>query len=143
MATNPVGGTGGTSGDSSQKSPDAALRNMDMQQFLKLMITELQNQDPLNPADNAAILEQINTLRQIASSDKMTETMESMLMGQQLSSAGNLLGKQIRAIDEKGVEFTGAVDKVSVVDGVAKVYSGTKSASLTNVREVLNAASSS
>ena len=45
--------TGGSS-TSTGKSQGNALQDLDIDQFLKLMISELQNQDPLNPMDNVA-----------------------------------------------------------------------------------------
>ena len=45
------------------------------------MITELQNQDPLNPMDNTQMLEQINQIRQIGATDKLTSTLDSVLLG--------------------------------------------------------------
>lgn len=39
------------------------LNDIDLTQFLNLMLTELQNQDPLNPTDNAALLRQVGELR--------------------------------------------------------------------------------
>ena len=35
------------------------LRDVDLDQFLQLLITEIQNQDPLDPMENSEILEQI------------------------------------------------------------------------------------
>ena len=38
------------------------LKTVDTNQFLTLMITELQNQDPLNPMDNTQMLQQISQI---------------------------------------------------------------------------------
>ena len=46
------------------------LRDVDIYDFLTLMITELQNQDPLNPMDNAQMLEQIGQIRQISATSQ-------------------------------------------------------------------------
>ena len=60
---------------------------------LKAAIAELQSQDPLNPTDNNQMLAQIAEMRQISASDKMTDTLGSLLLGQNLSNASSLIGK--------------------------------------------------
>ena len=45
------------------------LKDLDIDQFLKLMVTELTNQDPLNPMDNTQLVQQIGEIRQISATD--------------------------------------------------------------------------
>ena len=52
-----------------------------MNTFLKLMITELQQQDPLNPMDNKDMLNQIAQIRAVGASDQLTKTLNSVLLG--------------------------------------------------------------
>lgn len=78
--------------------------------FLKLLVTQLQNQDPLNPADNqefAAQLAQFSSLEQLTEmNDSMSATLESnKLIGELINNnvAANFLGKDVNAI---GNQFT-------------------------------------
>ena len=59
---------------SSNSSAVHSLKDVDVDQFLQLMITELTNQDPLNPMDNAQLVEQVGQLRSIAASDQLSST---------------------------------------------------------------------
>lgn len=138
---NPNGGAVKTDSTSGKKSQDAALRDLDVDQFLKLMIAELQNQDPLNPTDNQAILEQINTIRNIGATDKMTETLSAVLVGQTLSNAATLIGKQIDALTDDGKTVQGKVDSVSVVDGTPQLHVGDKKVRLDNLKTIEGATS--
>lgn len=133
---NPTGGATKTDSTNGKKSQDAALRDLDVDQFLKLMIAELQNQDPLNPTDNQAILEQINTIRNIGATDKMTETLSAVLVGQTLSNAATLIGKQIDALTDDGKTVQGKVDSVSVVDGTPQLHVGDKKVRLDNLKSI-------
>ncbi|MDX1962531.1 MAG: flagellar hook capping FlgD N-terminal domain-containing protein [Pirellulales bacterium] len=137
--TSSVSGTSSSSNNSS----NTALQNIDTDEFLKLMIAELQNQDPLDPADNTQLLTQISQIRQVSASDKLSSTLDSVLLGQNLSSGTNLIGKKIAALGDDQKDLSGVVDKVTVAGGVVKVHIGERTASLTNVREILptNAAS--
>ncbi len=42
-----------------------AFAELGSQDFLKLMLTELTNQDPLQPTDNEALLRQISSIRDL------------------------------------------------------------------------------
>ena len=117
-----------------------ALENLNTSQFLDLMIAELQNQDPMNPMDNAQMIEQIGQIRQIDASTKLTTTLDAVLMGQNISSASSLIGKTITGLDADSNRITGQVDKVTVADGVPKLHVGSRTVTLNNVGEILPAA---
>ena len=123
-----------------EKNSNDALRGLDMTEFLDLMITELQNQDPLNPMENSEILQQISQIREVGATESLTQTLSSVLLGQNVSSATNLIGKHVRALDDAGKEVIGAVDRVTISDGTPKVHIGDKEVSLKNVGEIRDAA---
>ena len=66
--------------------------------FLKLLVTQMQNQDPLNPMDNAQIttqMAQISTVSGIDELNKSIGSMSSMLMQSQQLQAAALIGKNV------------------------------------------------
>jgi flagellar hook assembly protein FlgD len=111
-------------GNSNAANPTGtdAYNDLQMEDFLKLMIAELQNQDPLNPMDNSELVGQISQMREITATDKMTETLDSVLLGQNISSATNLIGAEIDAISDDNQRISGVVDRVSVADGQPKLH---------------------
>jgi flagellar basal-body rod modification protein FlgD len=141
-----VGGTTGITdpaGIQNGKKKATELKDLDVDQFLQLMIAELTNQDPLNPMDNTQLVEQIGSLRQISSTDKLATTLEAVQTGQSMTTAGSLIGKTITALDDDGGNVSGEVDRVSIdVDEedsskrYYKVHVGDKTVDLKNVREV-------
>lgn len=139
MATNPIGSGAGTS-SSTKNDTDKAFDAVSTGDFLKLMIAELQNQDPLNPADNTALLTQLSQIRQVASSDKLSSTLDTVLLGQNLTNATSLIGKQVTALGTDNKDVTGTVSKVTVADGTVNVFIDDKSFKLNNIREILPAA---
>jgi flagellar basal-body rod modification protein FlgD len=115
-----------------------ALRDLDMDQFLKLMITELQNQDPLNPLENAEILAQISQIREIGATSRLTETLDAVLLGQNLTSATSMIGKTVEALSDDAKTVRGLVERITVTDGVPRLHIGDKAVRLKNVKEVLS-----
>jgi flagellar hook assembly protein FlgD len=100
----------------------STLNDLDLDVFLKLLITELQNQDPLNPLDNSEMLAQINQIREIGATDKLTKTLDSVLLGQNISSSTGLIGQDVNAISDDNQRVSGTVSRVSLEGGVPKLH---------------------
>lgn len=47
--------------------------------FLKLLVTQLQNQDPLNPMDNAQMTTQMAQISTVTGIEKLNTTLSSMI----------------------------------------------------------------
>src|SRR5215216_4686428 len=107
-----------------QSTPSSidAINDIDMNTFLKLMIVELQQQDPLNPLDNKDMLNQIAQIRAVGASDQLTKTLNSVLLGQNITSATNLIGADISALTDNGQAITGLVNRVAIDKGVPKLH---------------------
>jgi hypothetical protein len=86
------------------------------------MIAELQNQDPLNPLDNKDMLAQISQLREVGATDRLTKTLDSVLLGQNIASATNLIGADIAALSDDGENVEGIVSRVSISEGTPKLH---------------------
>lgn len=108
------GVSSGASSASSGSSGAGGFASVDMNEFLKLLIAQMQNQDPLSPMENTEIMQQIGQIREIGATDKLTSTLDSVLMGQNLSTASSLIGKKVTALTDDGRNVTGVVDRVSV-----------------------------
>lgn len=140
QATSGVGATSNTSTGSSKTND---LRNVDMDGFLKLLIAQMQNQDPLSPMENTEIMQQIGQIRSISATDKLTDTLDSVLMGQNLSTASSMIGKKVTALTDDAKNITGVVDRVSVeadADGgnrKLRIVIGDNKVDIKNIREVV------
>ena len=126
-----------------QASSRDAFEDVGMDEFLKMMLAELQNQDPLNPMDNGQILQQIGHIRDIVASDRLTETLESVFLGQNLATASSMIGRLIVATADDAGEITGRVDRVSIEDGKPRLNIGEHTIDLTNVLEILDESANS
>jgi flagellar basal-body rod modification protein FlgD len=85
---------------------------MSSEDFLKIVFTELTNQDPLQPSDSGALLQQLSTIRSIESDLKMMQHLETLVNGNQMAAAGNLIGKFIGGMTE---DFTGVAGWVVAI----------------------------
>jgi flagellar basal-body rod modification protein FlgD len=63
--------------------------------FLKLLIAQMKNQDPLNPLDNAQVTSQLAQISTVQGIDQLNTSMASMLTQFQGSQAISLPGRQV------------------------------------------------
>lgn len=92
--------------------------------FLQLLVTQLKNQDPLDPMKNeqfVAQLAQFNSLEQMLNLNK---SFEAMLSLQQLSQASSFIGKNVTWFDPDGTEQTGIVTGVQMNGGAPTLQVG-------------------
>ena len=82
------------------------------EEFIRIMFTELENQDPFEPNDSGALLEQMNSIRSIESDIALTEQLESIVFENQLATAGNLIGRYVQGITSDGYAVDGLVSSV-------------------------------
>ena len=81
--------------------------------FLKLLVTQLKNQDPLNPTDNAQVTSQMAQLSTVGGIEKLNATVASL--ASQLTQSQALQGVQLVG---RGVVVPG--DRLAIADGVAQ-----------------------
>jgi len=85
--------------------------------FLKLFVTQLQHQDPMNPMQDSDFMGQMasfSSLEQITNLAAANERIASSLSS---TGAIGLLGRTVTYIDENDQVRTGTVEKVSTTDG--------------------------
>ncbi len=75
----------------------SGFENMGSEDFLKLLITQLSNQDPFQPASNEEMMRQIATLRDIEMSTSITDAMRTLTGQQKFGSAGSMIGRYVKS----------------------------------------------
>jgi flagellar basal-body rod modification protein FlgD len=77
--------------------------------FLKLLVTQMQNQDPLNPMENAEVTSQIAQINTVTGIDRLNTSVTSMsdrLANAQSIQASSMIGRHVLATGTQ-VEFDG------------------------------------
>src|SRR5438132_4779996 len=133
MTTTPIASTGGT------QLPNKSL-GLKPADFIKMMVTQLQNQDPLQPAKNEELLAQMSQIGQLQSSTDLQTSLKSLVLQNNIGAAGNLIGKQVAGLDDAGKSINGLVNSVRVVDGnVALELDSGKTLSMDHVTSIATA----
>lgn len=99
-------------GSGGVQSSTNAFSGITSEEFLKVLFSELTNQDPLQPNDTAAILEQISTIRSIETDLSLQTSIESLVSQNEFASAGAMIGKLVSGLTEDGRVLQGVVSSV-------------------------------
>lgn len=151
MAVNSIssntGVTAQTSASSATGSVDDAQSN-----FMKLLVAQMQNQDPMNPMDNAQMTSQMAQLNMVSGINQLNTTLSSALSGFQATQtmqASSLIGREVLVPSstlqlssgqaKMGVDLAQSVDslKLTVLDSAGQTLRsidlGAKPAGLTQL----------
>ncbi len=110
----------------------------DFNQFLVLLTTQLQNQDPLNPMSNKDSIAQLAQFSALEQMQNLNKTMEAQASFGALAEAAGMIGKNIalRTPGDDGVDIKGVVDEVRSAGGVVSVVVGGKEYNATWINQV-------
>ena len=101
---------------STNRSVANGFSALSSEEFIRVLFAELQNQDPFQPSDSAALLEQLSSIRNIESQLSLQQQMESLVTQNQLATAGNLIGKLVAGLDDLNNQAVGLVTSVRLVN---------------------------
>lgn len=90
----------------------SAFSELKAEEFVKIIFTELANQDPLQPNDSKALLEQLASIRSIQSDVDLGQRLGTLVGQNELAAASNLIGRTVRGRTGAGLEATGVVRSV-------------------------------
>lgn len=96
------------------------------QRFLKLLVTQLNNQDPLNPLDNAQLTSQLAQMSTVSGIEKLNSAFQSLLVqsgSSQVLQSAALIGRTVlvpgnELAFKQGVNMPFAVDMPGAADSV-------------------------
>ncbi|NOU68457.1 flagellar hook assembly protein FlgD [Paenibacillus sp. LMG 31461] len=146
MATNPIIGnvTDLINKGTNAKTKDKDSTTLGKDDFLKILITQLQNQDPTQPLQDKEFIAQ---MAQFTSVEQLTNMASEMkLMRQSLGFVSGLIGKSISwtGTDASGVttELSGVVDSITFKDGNQFATVNGAEVSLDKLKKIENAGES-
>ena len=100
--------------------------------FLQLLVTQLQHQDPLAPMEDKEFISQMAQFTSL-------EQMKNMNNAVQITQATSYIGKQVTWADSQGTEQTGIVTAIRIVNSEPKVMIGEESIELKKIMSVTDA----
>jgi len=130
MTTSPLATAASSSAGAAAKPPENPTSVLGQNDFLKLMVAQLQAQNPLEPGNANEFVNELAQLTQVEQTTNLANSSE-------LSSAVQLIGRTVSYNNASGVATTGAVQSVqSAASGTTVTVEGVPGVTLSSITEV-------
>jgi flagellar basal-body rod modification protein FlgD len=108
-------------------------------QFLQLLVSQLQNQDPMEPVGQQEFIQQLSQFSMLQGIEKLNTSFDSWMKIQTLSEGASFTGKTVEYMNSDSQKVTGVVQSAHVKDGSLLLTIDGKDISFDNVTGVVNA----
>lgn len=96
-------------GTSSSTSPGGLSQG----DFLQMLVSELENQNPLNPMSTSSYVNQMSTLSEVSAVEQMTQALSSLFALTSSEAATGLLGRTVTVTPQGAAAVTGTVTGIT------------------------------
>lgn len=121
----------------SSSTSELSSGRLDQQDFIKLFLTQLTYQDPLEPVDNREFLAQMAQFANLEQSRISNENSENLVRMSATSQSVALLGRQVEVSGEGSASAIGAVTAITFTgEGALLTIKSADGSVLTDVRLV-------
>jgi flagellar basal-body rod modification protein FlgD len=113
--SSPVSGTGTYSAPATTTvdRPDQMGKDV----FMQLLVAQMRYQDPSNPVDSSQMMAQTATFTQVGKLEELAAQNAAMLVLQEASTAGAMVGRTATYTDTDGAPVTGKITAVRLAQG--------------------------
>jgi flagellar basal-body rod modification protein FlgD len=125
-STDSTTGVGATATPSTVERTDVG-GSLGQDAFLKLLVAQMQNQDPTSPEDSGQMMSQLASFSQVSELQDLTASNQALTLGQDFSSAVSLIGKSVTYTDSQGNQASGTVSAVKTDTSGALLQIGSDS----------------
>jgi flagellar basal-body rod modification protein FlgD len=101
--------------------PKSAAQTLGKDDFLKLLVGQLQHQDPLAPSDDQQWIGQMAQFSQLEQVTNTAATTQKIVDTLNANGTLSLIGRTVTYLDEAGVAHTGPVQTVDMAGGTASL----------------------
>lgn len=103
--------------NSNQNKAKTGTSSLGKDDFLKILMTQLQNQDPLNPLQDKDFIAQMATFSTLEQITNLNTSIGQLVLDSQLSQSSQMIGKTLTYLNEENKETTAVVKSVTFKEG--------------------------
>jgi len=135
MIVNPTQITGINS-EAPQQLERVPVKMLGQNEFLKLLVTQMRNQDPMQPVSDTEFIAQMAQFSSLEQTKEMSADIAKLRQGNDFQQATALLGKNVRLAFGDNAFTNGIVTDLEVKDGETRIVVGDKLFTLDQVTSV-------
>ena len=117
-------------------SPNAVLGKDD---FLKLLVDQLKNQDPTSPTDSSTFMAQLAQFSSLAQQTNMSQTLTGLASTDAVTQGVDLIGRNLTFTRTDGSSGTGIAQAITVAGGAVVIDVGGENVDPADVTAVSDA----
>lgn len=114
----------------------AERKIFDRDEFLRILMAELENQNPLEPVESREFVGQLAQLQLLDTTTALNDGIQELLEAERLSRASAWLGLEVGGIADGGGPVEGRVDRVLLDGGRIRLGVGEALLAVANVKEI-------
>jgi flagellar basal-body rod modification protein FlgD len=92
-------------------------KTIDYDMFLKLLVTEMRNQDPTSPTDTSEYMAQFAQFSTVEQAIQTNSKLDSLLTSNTLAQADGLIGRTASFTSTDGEKVSGKIVSISILSG--------------------------
>ena len=122
-ATAGVTGTNTSTASTNSTSAAGTANTLNYNEFLSLLVAQMKNQDPTNPADPTQFVSQLASFSAVEQQVNMNSKLDTLLTQSAISQAGSLIGTTVTSADGltsgqvASVAITSSGPQATLMDG--------------------------
>ncbi len=114
-------------------TPTLPQQTLNQNDFLKLLVTQMQSQDPLSPQQDTSFIAQMAQFSALSATQSMGNQLGQMQQSDEIGQANAMLGKVVTLQNGQDAPVTGLVTGVSIKAGTPQITVGGKNYDLSQV----------
>lgn len=122
----------GSVADSASEVPSSS--QLGQEDFMRILLAQLQFQDPLKPVDNQEFVAQLAQFSALEINRRQSEKVDQLLSMQSVEQSVGIIGKNIEIQTAQGGSVAGTVSAVSFRGGEPKLTVNSSGTTITDVR---------
>lgn len=127
MAVDFIGGTSAVQSTTVQQS------SLGQEEFLRILLTQLQYQDPMKPLDNQQFIAQMAQFSSLAQTSEINSKVDTLLSIQAITQSVGLIGRTVEVQSDTGAQV-GTVMSLAFSDGQPALTINTSAGLVTGIR---------
>ncbi len=119
-----------------KESLDGTTGGLGKDDFMKLLLVQMGNQDPLKPMEDKEFIAQLAQFNSLEQMQQVNKSISNLVAAQAVTQASGLLGRQVQASGINGI-VTGEVRAITISGGTPTLRVGSEEIGLADILRVL------
>jgi len=136
LDTNSIGTVAGNAAAAASSAGTGSGQSLGQNQFLQLLMTQLQNQDPMSPMDNTQFIAQMAQFSSLEQMTNLVSATQAMNANNEVAQSVSLIGHNVTYTNADGSTGSGVVSEVDVSSGNVQLKVGDTSIDPTDINTV-------